>query len=236
MTRNLKVLGLALVAVFAMTAVFASAGQGATKLTCASYPCIITGHPIEHNKTKLHTFTLNTGTSISCTTVTFEGTIAKAADNESVTITPTYDSCSTAAGGPVTVNMNGCDYVFHGGSETVGEPHHFAGGLADLKCPAGGPTVVIFANATDHAANKPACTITVTPENNLSENTYTNTTEPIDDVDVTSTVNTKVTKTGVLCGAAATAVYTGGTTLTAWEDLGGTPPKEGKQINLTVSK
>ena len=231
MTRNLKVLGLALVAAVAVSAALTSAAQGATKFTCASYPCILTGEPISHNGTKDHTITLNTGLSVSCSTVTFEGTIAKALENESVTITPTYHGCISGPGGPVTVDMNGCDYVFRGGTET--SEHHFTSGLTDLKCPGSGPIIHFYANATDHANKKPACTITIIPENNLSGNTYTNTTEPIDDVDVTSTINTQVTKHGLLCGNATTAVFTGGTTMRAYEDVSG---KCGKQINLTVSK
>ncbi len=50
MNRSLKTLGLALVALFAMTAVLASAAQAQIKVTTGASPAWLTGEVIEHPK------------------------------------------------------------------------------------------------------------------------------------------------------------------------------------------
>ena len=57
MTRNLKALGLTLIAVFAMSAVVASAAQAALKVTPAEYPAILTGEKFATAEHPNHVFT-----------------------------------------------------------------------------------------------------------------------------------------------------------------------------------
>lgn len=235
MIRNLKVLGLALIAVFAMTAVAASTASAAEEevtLTPAEYPALLTGTNDPSEVHPNHTFTTSGGAKVECKSILFTGTIAaKGVGDTNVTITPDYSEC-TALGMGATVNMTGCDYVFHHG-ETSGTT--FINGTVDLKCPTGttGPDVTIY---KDKAHTEELCRLTVWNFVNKPANTYTNIAGSPNDVTVVTTAKEiNVTRTGsLLCGAAAqTAVYTGATTLRAYKDETGN--KEGAQIGLTVS-
>src|SRR3982750_3566586 len=121
MTRNLKALGLALVAVFAMTAVLSSAAQAQIKVTTGVSPAWLTGEAVNHTgiaSAKTHTFTLTGGQVLTCTEPKFHATVKNG--DTSITIVPTYNNCDAKIGVEVfktTVTMNDCDYVFHGGVE-----------------------------------------------------------------------------------------------------------------------
>ena len=138
MTRNLKTLGLAIVAVLAMSAMVASAAQASVEFTAPSYPATLSG-----NQATTHVFTVETtsGDNITttCTTASFHGTIS--GPNTAQTITPTYTGC-TAFGLEATVKFEGCDYVFHPGA-TTGTADEYSG-TADLSCPAGTGPVRVF--------------------------------------------------------------------------------------------
>ena len=87
MIRNLKALGLAVVAVLAMTALAAPASQAAS-FTAASYTATLEG---EQLAAESHVFTLAGGRTVTCTSAKFKGTLA--APSSTATITPTYSSC-----------------------------------------------------------------------------------------------------------------------------------------------
>jgi hypothetical protein len=147
MIRNAKILGLAIVAALALTAVMASAASAAN-FTAASYPVKISG-----TQSESHKFTVGGGT-VTCTTATFAGEATAASATQ--TIVPSYSNCTAFGfvGATVTgFSSTGCDYTF------------YAGGNVDLDCASG-----------DVQIDAGTCTVTLQAANNqnLSKNTYTN--------------------------------------------------------------
>ncbi len=122
MIRNLKAMGLALVAVFAISALTASAALAATDVftTADTNPVLLTG--VGHD----HVFTTG-GTKFECTTSKFAGTAQNKATT--ATVDPEYSGkigqtphnndgsvaaeCNSSIG-TVTVHMNGCHYTLTG--------------------------------------------------------------------------------------------------------------------------
>jgi hypothetical protein len=113
MSRNFKVMGLALVAAMALTAVMASAA-GAATYTSNKPHTIISG-----SQTTNHVFRATGGfAGISCTTASFEGT----AESEAAAtqhIIPTYSGCTDTLGRTVDIDNAGLTYVFNGATVTV---------------------------------------------------------------------------------------------------------------------
>jgi hypothetical protein len=89
MKHNMKVLGLALLAVFAMTGIAASAAH-ATKFTATSYPAILTFETDEQR-----VFTLG-GTEITCRAPVSQITMSAAV--EALSWNPIYEECKTKLG------------------------------------------------------------------------------------------------------------------------------------------
>jgi hypothetical protein len=254
MTRNLKALGLALIATFAMSAVAASGAQAVEipiHLTPSEYPAIITGHQIkEGTHTTAHKFQSSFG-KFECEQVTVEGTIKDVNATTTVTVFPTYKNCFDSLGRFTTFEMTHCGFSFKE-AETV-SPHEYIKGTTSLECvnpePNGEtPHIEVFKNA---AHTEKVCEYTVTPFDYKGNITYTNTTVEGQkkDVDVTTKIEgIKLHRTfGSLlsCGAAEqTYTYTGTTTLQAYKDIKfevktQTPTTytigEGTQLDLTVS-
>ncbi|MBA3866100.1 MAG: hypothetical protein H0X42_07115 [Solirubrobacterales bacterium] len=241
MTRNLKVLGLALAAMFALTAVAASAAQAVTPeyhCTSTSANCFaessaspeLTGNG-KINGSNDHVFNVNGG-NVKCTGTTgvtdgavLKGTAAKT--STSVTLTPTYAGCK-AFGVKATVNPEGCTYTL-----TL-----VTGGISpypittDIKCPAGKKITVTPTGLS--------CTITVGEQTGLKGITATNVgTEPTHieaNINITG-ANGKIayTKTGTECpegpGSGTNGTYTGHSTITGFEDNSGT---KGAKVGLHV--
>jgi hypothetical protein len=132
MTRNLKALGLALVAVFAMSAFAASAASA------AEFHSEGEGTTVEASQVATHVFKTTAG-EITCSTATFKGTQATKTAS-SITVTPTYPkgTCHIIIFGTVSaeVNMNGCEYKL------------YSSGSADVLCPAGKKAIVTAAGCT----------------------------------------------------------------------------------------
>jgi len=231
MTRKLKTLGVAFVAVFAMSAVVASAVH-AGQFTTAVSPAELTGEQVEFEGSKLHVFTAGLR-KVSCSKATFTGT--STTPTKSITVTPVYEECLSATF-PVTVTMNGCDYLFN---EPVAGGGSFTG-TVNLECPTEKPVEVhIYTSAANHKAGVSVCTITVFPFKGLGTNTYHNvpaTTDP-DHVTVTSKITNipiKIhTESPLVCGTATTSTYTGGTTVKAYKD--GLEHTTANQVGATVS-
>lgn len=239
MKRNLKALGLALVAAFAMSVVAASAAQAEKGLlteTNNEYPVAITGH--EENDP--NAFTLQ-GNATECSDVTFEGTIEEATTN--LTITPHYTEC-VSGGVKSKVHLNGCDYTFTTGTLTAG--HEVAHGSVHVICPEGKNIELTIPEAGT------LCQVHIPGQAPEGEVTYTNNPalsgDEFDDVtvDVDVDVAVNVTKESIFCPLAAgvdTAIYESEVTVTGWEDLGihenpNTPGKdtltEGSQLDIHV--
>jgi len=125
MIRNFKALGLALVAVLAMSAVVASAAQAVPSFTASSYPAFATGS----NTIGGETFTTPGGT-VQCDshykvekyrTTTTEG--LPSPGSSTVTVTPEYTDCVAFGFLGASVKMNSCDYEFHATSK-IAEGHY----------------------------------------------------------------------------------------------------------------
>jgi hypothetical protein len=215
MNRNLKVLGLALVAILAMSAMVASAASAAS-FTSSQATTTIKGEQVTAN-----TFTVN-GQSVTCGITKFHGHTS-ATQVASVTVTPTYTECKAFGFLEAKVTgfghygeANKCDYVL------------YATGKADLVCPAG----------TDITIDGGTCVVHIKPQTNLGTITYTTgTREGVHDLtlDINLTGIHAVTTGGFLCplgGSGHTTTFTNATltgSATAW----GEDPVTGKPVGIT---
>ena len=174
MTRNLKTLGLALVAALALSALVASAASA------QSTQGELTSDGANTSVTLVGT---QTGVEGSNATTSFgnrfECAGAKYTGHESfttaphkvipipatkITITPHYGSCLTKTGFgnfPTTVHMNGCDYEFVLRNTTGGVTGTY--GLDTfIVCPVGkNIQVTQFTSAANHTAGNAFCTVSI---------------------------------------------------------------------------
>jgi hypothetical protein len=134
MIRNLKALGLAFVAVVAMSAVISSTAQALPQYTCSIYPCTATASNAAGNET------LTTpGGTVQCNShylIEKQGGNAESipAPSATVTVTATFTGCKAFGFLNSTINMNGCDYVFHAGAAVSAGVYNNS---MDVVCPAG---------------------------------------------------------------------------------------------------
>jgi hypothetical protein len=207
MNRKLKALGLALVVVFAMSAVVASAAS-AKQLHSGSTTGIthLTGTQIGATN-QLH---LENGTPVKCTTALFDATYNGTTVSE-LTVTPTYSGC-TAAGQKAEIHMNGCTYTI---TTPAGSADAYTA-TVHLVCPAGKDVVITVPTA--------GCTVTIQAQ--------TPTVPTIDLTDVTTAVANQddillkstvegvhyTTVGGGVCGAAGKGKLTGEVTVKAYEN------------------
>jgi hypothetical protein len=120
MTRNIKVLGLAFVAVAAMSMV-AAGGAQAAQLHAATVGANVYLTAEQYAGGQAHVFRLTppTGPTTTCTQVHFDAVgLQKEADpvpktTQHFTLTPQYTGC-TGFGQPAAVQMNGCKWTLTG--------------------------------------------------------------------------------------------------------------------------
>lgn len=113
MTRSIKALSLALAAMFAVGAVWASSAFAVeSKFMTAGevYPVSVFGEQLEP-----HSFTTDAGT-ITCSSATFTGSATVASSLQDVEAT--YGGCKFLGFINVNVEMKGCMYRFHAGTST----------------------------------------------------------------------------------------------------------------------
>jgi hypothetical protein len=217
MTRTLKALALALVAIFAMSALAASAAQAVPVFWTA-----------EHAKIKISPDTGNDLFVTKFGTATCSEWTAKATlETPNLVLTAEnveYKNChTTAMKFPTTVNMNGCQYLFTVLTEE--DATHFNGEV-HLVCPANKEVII-----TVTSAGKTICKFLV-PEQTWDGVSYLNSETAGVAKIITGTIDTKKVKdtyTGTLCGTGAetTAEYRGNFLMHA-ENLAG------KAIDLKV--
>jgi len=208
--RNLKILGLALVAMLAMSAVAASMASADT-FTAEKYPVTITGD--QDGQTDVFTTTAGT---VSCKKATYVGTVAAASKEASAT--PTYSEC-TGLGFPVTIDTNGCSYKFTM-TDVVTDASTTA--RVDIVCPG---TEEITVTAKSGATTK--CIIHIPPQTTLSHvelsNIGTGTTREITgNITISGIKYTHTAGTGVgACtgGSASNGSYAGRVRLTGEETV-----------------
>jgi hypothetical protein len=172
MIRNLKTIGLALVAVLAVSAMTASAASAQKGKLTSDGP--VTLHIKENPAPAINALT-SFGSETKCPNssytghkynVTPHGLIASG--ETTATITPHYNQAACTSGTfSSTVDMNGCDYVFHVGNTTGGVAGTY-GVTADVVCPVGGHIVVTVWSGETHVAPEfIVCTVTVKPQTGL---------------------------------------------------------------------
>lgn len=128
-----------------------------------------------------------------------------ASGSTEITFTAQHTNCTTfsASGAfPVTMDMNGCDYVLRIGA-TTSELHTYAASL-DVVCPVGKHVQITAFTGSSHSIR--VCTITLKPQTNLVGAHLTTTTSPWNDVDLGGTFkNVHVEQSGI-CGTQTTGV------------------------------
>lgn len=223
MTRNLKALGLALVAVFALSAVASAAAQAESKFMAAEYPVTIHG-----SQTTKHIFKYG-GNEVTCENAEFNGS-ATAASSE-IEIEPAYTNCHVNVLGsilPATVTIGTppagkkC-YLFKITGTDPTDPTNLdkAVGTVTIQCEF---IIHIYASAKEHEEGKTSlCTLAVSaPQGPFTGVTFENNTAT-GHVNVNASISgIAVTRTGsTLCGAASgTATYTGNTAMEGKNSLG----------------
>jgi hypothetical protein len=204
MTRNLKALGLAVIAVFALGGVTASAASALEGQLTSDGPVTLDMYEtgVGQNATTMF------GEKIECQGTIYTGHTYNVTPHQpivgpasTITVTPHYNQANcTSLPGPrkATITMNGCDFVFHIGN-TIGVDQYAL--FADIVCPAGQKIEkhVYFGLNED----LPWCTYTIGPQAGLPGATITNTTGA-NDVDISGAFkNIHVEKHG-MCGAGTT--------------------------------
>jgi hypothetical protein len=139
MTCNLKTLGLALIAVFAMSAVAASTASAQQGTITSDGPVTLTTTETGVNANYLKAFGLEIrcpGTTMKGHKVTTTPHVAIPSGATEVTLTPTFHNCFVVGlNWPVTVTMNGCDFNMKVGETTPIGTANTYGVSASLKCP-----------------------------------------------------------------------------------------------------
>lgn len=213
MIRNIKALGLALIAVTAMSSVAVSAAQAAPgelhvhENTKAVLTATITPNTI-------HKLAIGTGSPVECTTASLEGTVENATHGSpqpsitvtEATVTATYSGCQFLGGG-ATVRMNGCKYKLVGTAVLTSQAQV-------IGCTAGKQIEII--------AGGGACTITIGAQAALPHVTYQHVvhanTKETDAVAHATVSGIAYTRDGFFCPS-GNASFTGTTTLRAFKDI-----------------
>jgi hypothetical protein len=227
MIRNLKVFGLALTTAFAICAVAASIAPAQQGAFTSDGPSTMTAFDTEgESPTTLTAF----GVKISCPGSTYTGHKYNVTPHvlipnnvTTATVTPHFKqgnhNCRATPGNfPITIHMNGCDFVIHLGVTTSGGDTY--GVSFDIVCPEGQEiTLTIFTTTTTHTENKPFCVLHLPSQTGLQGAHLTDTTNGY--VDATGTVEgLHVSRTNAT-GAADThtLLCPNGTTTTAKFDV-----------------
>jgi len=181
MIRNLKTMGLALVALFVFSALAASAASAQNGRLTSDGPVTLDMTEIAG---QLNAFT-KFGGSFQCPGSTLTGHRYNVTPHELIpsgseiyTLTPDYNqpNCVAIEGGTThkaTMTMNGCDYVLHVGA-TTGQADTYSTTL-DIVCPAGQSIIDdVYFSATNE--NLKVCETTIGPQNGLAGATIKDTT------------------------------------------------------------
>jgi hypothetical protein len=232
MTRYLKAVGLALAAVFALGAMSASAAlaQQGLLTTSDGKPATLLG--VETGAAGSNAFTsFNAKTECAGAYIGHKFNVTPhtplANKETTVTISPSYKNCDAfdPATHPLTMNMNGCDWVLHIGVTTGGIAGTY-GATLDIVCPVGKSIEKHVYNDVAHTQS--LCTIKIKGQTGLAGAHVTNTGGAFDLVG--SIQNIHVTREG-LC------VFDGqGTTTTTGQlhvDLSFKSTTAGQNISIT---
>jgi hypothetical protein len=194
MIRNLKVLGLALVALLAMSALASTAS--------AQFESEAESTTLTASSNAMQKFAPATGsTAIECTTIKFVGTQSGKATTK-VEVAPIYSNCETFLGAATAVTTNGCKYVFHlAQGSTIG--------TTDVECPTGKVIEIEVGSI---------CKYTIGTQTDLSSVTFKTTgsgttREVIVEPNIDGITSTRTTN-DFFCPASGLGTYTGNVTTT----------------------
>jgi hypothetical protein len=225
--RNLRILGLAIVAVLALGAVAASAATAASKLTApeTASSVILTAEAAATGGSQVFQPTVGGG-SVTCKTVNI-GLSTQTVNTESVTVRPVYGGCkfNSVIATDVDFTTNGCEYVFSNGA-TSGSTTN---GTLNLNCNAGSAGVIITITGSN-------CKITI-PTQDVGTVAIDNTGGPGPTRDLTLTGNQPgihSTETGSECpepGTHTNGTYVGNVTIKGFIDNAGA---EGAQTGILI--
>ncbi len=152
MIREIKVLGIALVAVLAMSAVMASAANAEGEFEAESYPATVSG-----SGEGAQVFTFSGGVSVTCKTSNFDGTLTE--EDTELELSAEYKECEASFGVKVDITMNGCKYVDTPIKKFMGDIWEV---ITHLECPAGKKVEL----------EGGPCTITIPPQMNAKASAY----------------------------------------------------------------
>ena len=192
---KIKTLGLALVAVFAMSVVATSSALAAQKhFKATTYPV-----KIKAKGTNTHVFKIGTVT-VECSTSEFGPSAAIAGETTTLAMSAKYSGCKAFGFLTATINTKTCGYTFH-----VGEA--LAGNTTDVTCTTSGDKIQITAALT-------SCEVQVGEQTGLSEAEYVNKAGKVEVKAKVTKIKYTVTKTGTGCPANNTeeATYNGNAT------------------------
>ena len=241
MIRNLKALGIALFAVFALGATMASAASASLKIFDSTRANTVLTGTSDTGEGGNQVF-IRSGVEIKCTHAEFEGTATgtETSPGSGVFSTATIQlfaayttpTCSGPLGSEVHVDFttNHCKYDFTG---TVSKT-----ATAELQCDAGSAGALI----TPTVFGSSLCTITVKPQatgGHVVIDNITDTGHKAITATATASAITSTRTGSSACGPEhnATATYTGNATLTGYVDEGDTTPpfSHGAQIDIEAT-
>jgi hypothetical protein len=161
--RNLKALGLALLAAFAMSAMAASAVQASPNPTWTPTEGVATLHGVQlpnEGPGKTNALTLpGIGQEVVCTTTTLDGLTTVFGPMPEVQFTPTYAECKTPTEF-VTITHNECQKRFYHLTTVPGTVHYRT--TAELVCPPGKQIEIHIYPDPAHLVS--SCTIDIPPQ------------------------------------------------------------------------
>jgi hypothetical protein len=128
MRHKIEILGVTLVAVFALSAVAASSAFAAEGVITAGVSnATVTGSQIGKN---VFCIGSTCARKVECSVATFKGTLTAAASN--VSVTPSYAGCiSSPGGGPASVEVSNCSYSL---TATIKSNATSGTGIAKVEC------------------------------------------------------------------------------------------------------
>ena len=198
MIRNFKILGLSLMAVFMMSAMVASAASageltsdGPVKLSATENPAVLTA--IAGQKVECHV--VYTFGKVGVTPHPDFMTLPAS----TFTVAPDYTNCVTLIGelkAPSTVTMNGCDFVWHIGTQIAAGKYNFT---VDIICEAGKEIEMHSYSSAAHSST--VCTYKYPAQTGLTGGFTQNTAGKVELGGPITGI--KATRTGILCGGTA---------------------------------
>lgn len=207
--NHAKALGLALLAVLALSAALSQSAQAA-EITAPAYPATLTGKDVQTAHGKLTRFTIGNGARfIECTVKITRWTLfSEKASRENITTHGEFIDCfaNGLTAVPATVTMNGCDFT--------DSLSNLIAGTISVMCPAGKAIQIhIYENETKQKEGIAFCTYDIAEAGNTGLGSLSFAAGTLDGVaDLTVGLNIKEIKTQSTIGSAGLCGIASGVT------------------------